>query len=559
MASTDLVGQRIAIYARFSSEGQREASIDDQVRRCSGFALENGGVVRDDLVFSDRATSGAGIDRPGYERMMRLATSKPRLVDVILVEDLSRLSRAQADLFTIQRLLEFSEVRLIGISDGIDTNAKHSRLTFGLKSLVSAVYLDELRDKTLRGLEGRALAGFATGGVAYGYALRKLATVDGKSVGTTIEIQEEQAQVVRRIFGLYLDGRSFSALARELNESGVAPPRVHAKGRRVGWKDSTIRAMLHNESYSGKWRYRASQWRKVPGTNRRVPVRRNDPQAILEERPHLRIVDAATWQAVQERLAAVRRFYTRTADGKPKGRAVPNRQTRYLFSSLLCCGVCGGKMIISGGSTDAYYRCEGHAKRGVCPNALSVRESLVCSGLLDELRHRLLSDQGIAYARKRLAERLGEFERERETELREHRRRLDRVVNQIDQLVNFIADGHGSASVAEKLRGLEREAEAERNVLATLEREGATVIRLPAPDDLLEIVFDLEKRLRADPASGREELRRIFRDGRITLVPQPAGFYIARSEILPLVLLTPPAPQEDLGGRYTASSCAGRI
>ena len=255
MASTDLVGQRIAIYARFSSEGQREASIDDQVRRCSDFAHEHGGVTKDELVFSDRATSGAGIDRPGYERMMRLATSKPRLIDVILVEDLSRLSRAQADLFTIQRLLEFSEVRLIGISDGIDTDAKHSRLTFGLKSLVSAVYLDELRDKTLRGLEGRALAGFATGGVAFGYALRKLATVDGKSIGTTIEINEEQAQVVRRIFGLYLDGRSFAAVARELNEAGVAPPRVHAKGRRVGWKDSTIRAMLHNESYAGKWRY----------------------------------------------------------------------------------------------------------------------------------------------------------------------------------------------------------------------------------------------------------------------------------------------------------------
>ena len=63
--------------------------------------------------------------------------------------------------------------------------------------------------------------------------------------------------------------------------------------------------------------------------------------------------------------------------------------------------------------------------------------------------------------------------------------------------------------------------------------------------------------LHTDPASGREELRRIFRDGRITLVPQPDGFYIARSEILPLVLLTPPPSQEDPGGRYPAVSCAG--
>jgi hypothetical protein len=119
--------------------------------------------------------------------------------------------------------------------------------------------------------------------------------------------------------------------------------------------------------------------------------------------------------------------------------------------------------------------------------------------------------------------------------------------------------GHGSASVADKLRGLEREANAERSALEVLEKEAGTVIRLPAPDELLSIVFDLEKRLLADPARGREELRLIFRDGRITLVSQPAGFYIARSEILPLVLLTPPAPQEDLGGRYTASSCAGAI
>ncbi|HKO49462.1 MAG TPA: recombinase family protein [Polyangiaceae bacterium] len=390
MANTDLVGQQIAIYARFSSEDQREASIDEQVRRCTAFAHEHGGDVRSGLIFSDRATSGAGIDRPGYERMMRLATAKPRQVDVILVEDLSRLSRAQADLFTIQRLLEFSEVRLVGISDGIDTSAKHSRLTFGLKSLVSAVYLDELRDKTLRGLEGRALAGFATGGVAFGYSLHKQTTVDGKSVGTSIEINEEQACVVRRIFGLYLEGRSLSAIARTLNEDGVAPPRVHAKGRRVGWKDSTIRAMLHNESYAGKWKYRASQWRKVPGTNRRVPVRRDDPQAIVDDRQHLRLVDANTWHAVQERLAQVRRFYTRTEEGKPKGRAVPSRHSRYLFSSPLSCGVCGGKMIISGGSkmctTDAKRTpsavCAPTRSRCVkasCARAYSTSSATACS------------------------------------------------------------------------------------------------------------------------------------------------------------------------------------
>lgn len=83
-------------------------------------------------------------------------------------------------MFTVQRLLEFSEVRLIRIADGIDTFAKHSTLTFGLKSLGSAIYLTELRDKTLRGLQGRALAGFGTGGVPFGYCLRKERMVQAK-------------------------------------------------------------------------------------------------------------------------------------------------------------------------------------------------------------------------------------------------------------------------------------------------------------------------------------------------------------------------------------------
>jgi hypothetical protein len=181
----------------------------------------------------------------------------------------------------------------------------------------------------------------------------------------------------------------------------------------------------------------------------------------------------------------------------------------------------------------------------------------VRTGLLDELRHRLLSDEGIAYARKRLAEGLGEVSRERDASLREARRKIEVLTSQIDQLVNFIAAGHGTATVADKLRALEREADAQRVEVAALEKDATAVIELPAPDDLFALVFDLEKRLLADPTRGREELRLILRDGRIMLLPQPSGFFIARSEILPLVLLTPPPSEGDQGGRYTASSCAG--
>jgi DNA invertase Pin-like site-specific DNA recombinase len=81
----------------------------------------------------------------------------------------------------------FASVPLISISDGIDTSSKHAKLSFAVKSLLADMYIDDLRDKTLRGLEGRALAGFATGQVPCGY---KTAAQPGHQIGRRILIDE---------------------------------------------------------------------------------------------------------------------------------------------------------------------------------------------------------------------------------------------------------------------------------------------------------------------------------------------------------------------------------
>lgn len=561
MGGGELEGLIIAIYARFSSEGQREASIEDQVRRCRSFVEERGGTVADTMIFADRAMSGTGADRPSLNRLLQLATSNPRQIDVVVIEDLSRLSRSTADLFPFKRLLEYAGVRLLGVADGIDSNASHDKLTFGIKSIISELYIAELSDKTRRGLEGRALAGLATGGVAYGYTTRKLSGADGKELGSEILIVESDADIVRRIFRMYLDGKSLAGIAAALNAERVEPPRVHAKRRRRGWKDSTIRAILHNATYAGTWTHGKRKWRKVPGTNKRRPTKGATPHVF--DRPHLRIVDAATWTAVQARLAAVATHYTRSADGHAKGRSVPGRSTTYLFSSLLHCAVCGGKMVISGGSSTAYYRCQEYSKRRLCTNGVSVREDVLRTSLLDELRNRLASSEGLAYARKRIAERLGALSREQGGEMRERRRALETIEANIAKLVDFVTQGLGTKAVSDRLKALEREADDQRKALAALERAASSPIKLPTPDEMLAIVLDLERRLAANPTRGREELRRLFRDGRIDLIPQPDGFYVARSEVLPLVLLTQTPSGVTEGrhevSRYSASSCAGRI
>lgn len=111
---------------------------------------------------------------------------------MIVTEDLSRISRDSADLHLLHRTLEYEGIRLVGVGDGLDTKERGSKLTFALKSMVVSVYIDDLRDKTRRGLGGRALAGFSTGGLPFGYGSRAQCGPDGKSVGSVVEIREEQ-------------------------------------------------------------------------------------------------------------------------------------------------------------------------------------------------------------------------------------------------------------------------------------------------------------------------------------------------------------------------------
>lgn len=141
------------------------------------------------------------------------------------------------------------------------------------------------------------------------------------------------------------------------------------------------------------------------------------------------------------------------------------------------------------------------------------------TNLLDELRRRLTSSDAIAYARKRIAEKkLGTFSRNGDREQREVRARLEKTERQIEKLVDFVAEGKGTKAVAERLEILEREAATERKALA---KRDLALTKLPTPDERMKLVFDLERRLIADVTKGREELKRVFRNGKIVLPPEP--------------------------------------
>jgi site-specific DNA recombinase len=561
MDSKELAGLRVAIYARFSSENQRDASIEEQVERCSGWIAAHGGVVDAALIFADRAMSGGGGDRPDYLRMLNLA-SAPRRLDVIVVEELARLSRDDADLFTTKRMLKFEEVRLIGVTDGVDTGTAGGDLTFGLKSIIASAYTRELSDKTKRGLVGRAKLGLSTGGRTFGYRTEPETGPNGQTTGYRRVVDEFTAEIVRRIFQLYRDGFALAAISKQLNADKVPPPRGdHPLRRDRGWVHTTVRSMLHNATYCGVVSYNDREWRKLPGTNKRRYRRREAKELIQVVDPKLRIIDEELWDAVQERLAATRAYYTKNKDGSDKGRALAGRTTPYLFSKLLKCGLCGSPMVISGGSSTRNYRCSDHIKRGTCANALSVREDVLRKRLLEELLHTLARPSGLAFARKCIAEDLGEVERQQRAKLTELRRHATEVGRKLDALLDFIADGHARsnrAALGAKLEALEAEKLTAERAIRAVERQSVAPVALPTPDEMLGLAYALEARMAGDTVRGREELRELFKDGLIALVPQPGGYYVARSAVLPLVLITKPPPEETRGGGFGTQSLVAR-
>jgi DNA invertase Pin-like site-specific DNA recombinase len=202
---------RVALYARYSSEHQKESSITDQFRTCEQRAAREGWTIT--ARYEDRAMSGSTSDRPGYQQMLKDA--KARQFDILLINDFSRLSRDMDETEKARKRLIYWGVRVIGVVDGIDTSQKGHRLHSRFKGMINEEFIDKLREDIKRGMIGQAERTYWQGGRVYGYRLvpeLHATKIDpyGKPdrIGTRLEIHPEQAAVVRQIFRMYADGLS---------------------------------------------------------------------------------------------------------------------------------------------------------------------------------------------------------------------------------------------------------------------------------------------------------------------------------------------------------------
>lgn len=282
---------RAVIYARYSTDNQREASIDDQVRICSALIVRQGWELK--ATYKDQALSGASNLRPSYQAL--LEDARNGIFEVLVAEGLDRLSRDQADTANLFKHLSFQGVSIVTVAEGEITE-----LHVGLKGTMNALFLKDLAIKTRRGLEGRVRAGRSGGGICFGYSL-----VPG-DIGAR-HVNEAEANVIRRIFEEFAGGRSPRAIAKQLNKEGKLGPRGHA------WRDTTIRGhvtrgtgIVNNELYLGRLVWNRLRYVKDPNTGRRKSRLNRHTDWVREPVPDLRIVDDALWNAVKLRQESIR-------------------------------------------------------------------------------------------------------------------------------------------------------------------------------------------------------------------------------------------------------------
>jgi len=454
--------KRCAIYARFSTEMQRATSLEDQIRNCRRFAAQMGWEVVEDHVYRDSAVSGFGIEhRPAYQRLVAAALSAAPPFAVILVDDLSRLSRDLVETLKLYRRLKRHGIELVAVADGIQTSHQMAKLQITIKGLVNELYLDDLRDKTHRGMTGQALKGRSTGGRLFGYR-----TKQGPD-GAEWIIFEPEAEIVRRIFQEYAGGLSMKALTVRLNEESVPfPGKVTRHGpTRRGWAVSTIHTILSNEKYWGRWVWNKAMFVKDPETGKRTAVLRPKDDWVVEDRPDLQLIHPDLWTCVRERLNFVRAAYGATGTLKrPRGQA-PELYSRHLLSGLIRCGVCGARITIQtsqrrkNGVLYRYgrYRCSFHVAKGpsICSNSMSIPQAALELKLVEKFQKALtpeMIDYLVAATNAALQNALNITPQQLQN-FEEERRRID---GELSNLVEFVVKGEPSPRLREEITVRER-------------------------------------------------------------------------------------------------------
>lgn len=324
---------KVWLYYRLSRDEDEELnSLSNQRSILVEYAEKNGydivGESFDDNV-SEMHFNREGINKI-YEQVENDA------IEAIIVKDMSRLGRHKTQTALFIDYLREHEVRVLSVTENLDTSNEDDDLIIGFKGLFNDMYARDISKKVRAGMVQKQKKGFVM--------IPPLGYFKDKNTGE-IKVVEKHAEIVRRIFNMYLEGYGFSAIARILNEEGVKSPAYYQKkllGKNLGynkpkigfkylWDNTGVKRILVNDFYIGTLTCHKTYNNKITHVRKDLPKE----EQFVHENFVTPIISKEKFNQVQKLIEQKREGKVRASSGKPCHR----------YSGLLKCGDCGSTFV----------------------------------------------------------------------------------------------------------------------------------------------------------------------------------------------------------------------
>ena len=378
------MAMRVWLYARLSNDDDpAQNSLQNQQEICRAFAEKKGWSIVGSS--TDDNISGMNFSRRGLDILTAAVQAKQ--VDAVLVKDLSRLGRHRTQTALFIDFLRQQQVRVISVTEGVDTFCEEDDLMIGVRGLMNDYYAKDIGKKIRAGYRQKQKDGLVIT-PPFGY---------WKDRNTNqVLVQPEAAETVQLIYALYLQGCGQKEIARRLNRLGRKTP-AQIMTERLGydsqkphktrdgqflWTYASVKNVLAEEAYTGVL---VNHRREYLGGKARAV---NEADWLRHENFYPVIIEKAIWQQVQTRL-------------KQQARPAVNNRTKHRYAGLLTCQECGNTFIPMircwNGKSRVEYVCRGYHRNG----------KSYCSS--HRIHEEMLDEQVQAYAetvRKQCAEEL---------------------------------------------------------------------------------------------------------------------------------------------------------
>jgi len=499
-ASPSCAARTAVAYARYSSAGQRDVSIDQQLQDIRAFARREGYTIVHE--YADHARSGFKRTDARSEFQAMMAAADKGSFDTVIAWKVDRFGRNREESAIFKGRLRQRGVRVVYAMEPIPDGAAGVLLE-GMLEATAEWYSRNLSENVSRGMTDNAKKCLWNGAQLYGFR---------KGPGGSFEIVEEEAALIRRMFELYLQGYSFSRVADALNADGLRTPRGNL------FDSSFVKRIINNDRYKGVYRW--GDYVTPDG----IPA----------------IISKSDFERAQT-------MKNKTA------RHVNQGGTDYLLTGKAFCGVCGAPLIGDSGTshtgaTHNYYTCRDRKNKKSCTLKTCRKEELE-NAVIDFIFDYCLTGE----VKEKIADHVvaAQAEALKKSPLAGMEKELAATRRKIDNINNAIAEGFASATTAVKLRDLETVAEELRVSVESLRYSEKQLITRDRVLFFLEKLATMDK---SDPIRQKQLINTFINS--VTLYPDGSLRIVINTiegvSLIPINLLPEPAappPRSDSGAR----------